>query len=73
MSGCLAIKPLGSVSRNPSGEGLVEWPAYNTDEQYLEINLRQKVSKKLKEKKMEFWLKTIPAKLEEETGKHSEL
>uniref|UniRef100_A0A670ILZ7 Carboxylic ester hydrolase n=1 Tax=Podarcis muralis TaxID=64176 RepID=A0A670ILZ7_PODMU len=60
-------------SGNPNGEGLVEWPAYNTQEQYLEINLKQKVSMKLKEKKVEFWLKTVPEKVDEVRRKHTEL
>ncbi|NWX31189.1 SASB hydrolase, partial [Notiomystis cincta] len=40
---------------NPNGEGLVHWPQYDLEEKYLEIDLEQKVAKKLKEKKMEFW------------------
>ncbi|NXF47395.1 SASB hydrolase, partial [Oceanites oceanicus] len=40
---------------NPNGEGLVHWPQYDLDERYLEIDLMQKVAKKLKERKMEFW------------------
>ncbi|XP_053126357.1 carboxylesterase 5A-like [Hemicordylus capensis] len=59
-------------SGNPNGEGLVEWPAYNAEEQYLELNLKQKVSKKLKEKRVEFWTKTVPAKMEAMPGKHTE-
>ncbi|NXW19968.1 SASB hydrolase, partial [Circaetus pectoralis] len=43
------------ISRNPNGEGLVHWPQYDLDERYLEIDLMQKASKKLKERKMEFW------------------
>ncbi|NXT37192.1 SASB hydrolase, partial [Pelecanoides urinatrix] len=41
---------------NPNGEGLVHWPQYDLDERYLEIDLKQKVAKKLKERKMEFWI-----------------
>ncbi|KAM6252905.1 fatty acyl-CoA hydrolase precursor, medium chain-like isoform 1-T1 [Porphyrio hochstetteri] len=40
---------------DPNGEGLVHWPQYGLDEKYLEINLMQKASEKLKERKMEFW------------------
>ncbi|NXC20674.1 SASB hydrolase, partial [Corythaeola cristata] len=40
---------------NPNGEGLVHWPQYDLDEEYLEIDLTQKAAKKLKERKMEFW------------------
>ncbi|NXX33434.1 SASB hydrolase, partial [Nicator chloris] len=44
---------------NPSGEGLVEWPSYNLNEEYLQINLQQKKDRKLKEKKVEFWKKVM--------------
>uniref|UniRef100_A0A8C0Z876 Carboxylic ester hydrolase n=1 Tax=Cyanistes caeruleus TaxID=156563 RepID=A0A8C0Z876_CYACU len=45
--------------RNPNGEGLVEWPSYNLNEEYLQINLQQKKDRKLKGKKVEFWKKVI--------------
>uniref|UniRef100_A0A8C4P9M6 Carboxylesterase type B domain-containing protein n=1 Tax=Dromaius novaehollandiae TaxID=8790 RepID=A0A8C4P9M6_DRONO len=44
---------------NPNGEGLVEWPSYNLNEEYLEINLKQKKARKLKEKKVDFWRRVI--------------
>ncbi|NXU64980.1 SASB hydrolase, partial [Horornis vulcanius] len=44
---------------NPNGEGLVEWPSYNLNEEYLQINLQQKKDRKLKEKKVEFWKKVM--------------
>ncbi|KFQ78984.1 Fatty acyl-CoA hydrolase precursor, medium chain, partial [Phoenicopterus ruber ruber] len=44
---------------NPNGEGLVEWPSYNLNEEYLEINLKQKKARKLKEKKVDFWRKVM--------------
>ncbi|NXN80744.1 SASB hydrolase, partial [Bombycilla garrulus] len=47
---------------NPNGEGLVEWPSYNLNEQYLQINLQQKKDRKLKQKKVEFWKKVFLAK-----------
>ncbi|NXK93476.1 SASB hydrolase, partial [Formicarius rufipectus] len=40
---------------NPNGEGLPEWPSYNLNEEYLQINLKQKKARKLKEEKMDFW------------------
>ncbi|NWY91018.1 SASB hydrolase, partial [Loxia curvirostra] len=46
-------------SGNPNGEGLVEWPSYNLNEEYLQINLQQKKGRKLKEKKVAFWKKVI--------------
>ncbi|NXJ73183.1 EST5A Carboxylesterase, partial [Trogon melanurus] len=48
---------------NPNGEGLVEWPSYNLNEEYLEINLKQKKARKLKEKKVEFWKKVMFEKI----------
>ncbi|NXY91957.1 SASB hydrolase, partial [Alcedo cyanopectus] len=44
---------------NLNGEGLVEWPSYNQDEEYLQINLKQKKDRKLKEKKVDFWRKMM--------------
>ncbi|NXJ16851.1 SASB hydrolase, partial [Odontophorus gujanensis] len=44
---------------NPNGEGLAEWPSYNLNEVYLEINLKQKKARKLKEKKVDFWEKVM--------------
>uniref|UniRef100_A0A8B9SD34 Carboxylic ester hydrolase n=1 Tax=Apteryx owenii TaxID=8824 RepID=A0A8B9SD34_APTOW len=48
---------------NPNGEGLVEWPSYNLNEEYLEINLKQKKARKLKEKKVDFWRKVVFEKI----------
>ncbi|XP_010004477.1 PREDICTED: fatty acyl-CoA hydrolase precursor, medium chain-like [Chaetura pelagica] len=44
---------------NPNGEGLADWPSYNLNEEYLQINLQQKKGRKLKEKKVDFWRKVI--------------
>ncbi|NXU70306.1 SASB hydrolase, partial [Oreotrochilus melanogaster] len=44
---------------NPNGEGLVHWPSYNLNEEYLEINLKQKKARKLKEQKIDLWRKVI--------------
>ncbi|NXM32865.1 SASB hydrolase, partial [Oxyruncus cristatus] len=44
---------------NPNGEGLVEWPSYNLNEEYLQINLKQKKARKLKEEKVDFWRKLM--------------
>ncbi|XP_027574143.2 cocaine esterase isoform X1 [Pipra filicauda] len=44
---------------NPNGEGLVEWPSYNLNEEYLQINLKQKKARKLKEEKVNFWKKLM--------------
>ncbi|KAG8143818.1 putative Carboxylic ester hydrolase protein [Naja naja] len=53
---------------NPNGAGLVTWPRYDLSEQYLEIDLKQKVGRKLKEKAVAFWTKTLPEKVAKEKG-----
>ncbi|XP_043350933.1 fatty acyl-CoA hydrolase precursor, medium chain-like isoform X3 [Dermochelys coriacea] len=58
---------------NPNDEGLVTWPAYNLDEQYLIIDFQQKAAKKLKENRVEFWTKTLPKKMAEEKRECKEL
>ncbi|XP_072841139.2 fatty acyl-CoA hydrolase precursor, medium chain isoform X1 [Pogona vitticeps] len=57
---------------NPNGVGLVEWPPYDENEQYLEIDVKQKVGKKLKEEYVNFWTKTLPEKLAESQRAHAE-
>lgn len=64
------------ASRNPNGKGLVEWPRYKLNEEYLELNLEQRAREKLKGNKMDFWLKSLPEKmklLQEATEAHKEL
>ncbi|XP_025065258.1 fatty acyl-CoA hydrolase precursor, medium chain-like isoform X2 [Alligator sinensis] len=55
---------------NPNGEGLAEWPSYNLDEGYLEINLEQKKAKQLKKKRVEFWTKIVPEKIKEKSAEN---
>ncbi|XP_078527498.1 fatty acyl-CoA hydrolase precursor, medium chain-like [Lissotriton helveticus] len=50
-------------SGNPNGDGLPEWPVYDLDEQYLEINLQQKKGKQIKDRKMKFWAETFQEKM----------
>nr|XP_028595329.1 fatty acyl-CoA hydrolase precursor, medium chain-like isoform X1 [Podarcis muralis]XP_028595330.1 fatty acyl-CoA hydrolase precursor, medium chain-like isoform X2 [Podarcis muralis] len=52
-------------SGNPNGAGLVNWPRYDAAEQYLEIGLKQKPAKKLKEQAVNFWTKILPEKIAE--------
>ncbi|KAJ6666155.1 hypothetical protein lerEdw1_001059, partial [Lerista edwardsae] len=63
-------------SGNPNSKGLVEWPRYELNEEYLELNLEQRAGEKLKSQKMDFWLKSLPEKmklLQEATEAHTEL
>ncbi|KFV92703.1 Fatty acyl-CoA hydrolase precursor, medium chain, partial [Eurypyga helias] len=57
---------------NPNGEGLIHWPQYDLDEQYLEIDLVQKAAKKLKEHKIEFWTQ-LTEQMMNERRKHTDL
>ncbi|KAG8437412.1 hypothetical protein GDO86_008202 [Hymenochirus boettgeri] len=61
---------------DPNGPGLSDWPKYGEDEDYLEINLNQKPSHKLKEGRLKFWTTTVPEKITEmmdERKDHTEL
>ncbi|KAG9465380.1 hypothetical protein GDO78_018415 [Eleutherodactylus coqui] len=61
---------------DPNCPGLTTWPPYGADERYLEINLKQKASSKLKEEKFKFWTEILPEKirsLAEDGSDHSEL
>ncbi|XP_058010809.1 fatty acyl-CoA hydrolase precursor, medium chain-like isoform X2 [Ahaetulla prasina] len=61
---------------NPNGEGLVEWPSYGLHEEYLELNLEQRKSEKLRNSYVDFWLKVLPEKMKmiiEEEKTHPEL
>ncbi|XP_068938551.1 liver carboxylesterase 1-like [Petaurus breviceps papuanus] len=40
---------------NPNGEGLLKWPQYDQNEEYLQINITSKIGKKLKEKEVAFF------------------
>ncbi|CAM5151004.1 unnamed protein product [Eretmochelys imbricata] len=61
---------------NPNGKGLVEWPVYDLNDQYLELNLKQKKAEKLKQNRVEFWTEIFPEnvkKITEDRKEHSEL
>ncbi|XP_072488356.1 liver carboxylesterase 1-like [Notamacropus eugenii] len=40
---------------NPNGEGLLKWPVYDQNEEYLQIDINMKTGKKLKEKEVAYW------------------
>ncbi|XP_077144908.1 fatty acyl-CoA hydrolase precursor, medium chain-like [Ranitomeya variabilis] len=52
---------------NPNSPGLTTWPEYGAEECYLEINLKQKSSSKLKEEKIKFLTEILPKKIRSKT------
>lgn len=63
---------------DPNGPGLPEWPQYDQDEDYLQIDIqpKQRAAQRLKDAKYDFWTKILPQKLQkilEEAKEHSEL
>ncbi|XP_028635132.1 pyrethroid hydrolase Ces2a-like [Grammomys surdaster] len=61
---------------NPNSEGLPYWPVMDHDEQYLQLNTQPTVGRALKARRLQFWTKTLPQKIQELKGsqdKHSEL
>ncbi|XP_028635127.1 pyrethroid hydrolase Ces2a-like isoform X1 [Grammomys surdaster] len=61
---------------NPNSEGLPYWPMLDQDEQYLQLNTQPAVGQALKARRLQFWTKTLPQKIQELKGsqdKHAEL
>nr|XP_048287092.1 liver carboxylesterase-like isoform X1 [Myodes glareolus] len=61
---------------NPNSEGLPYWPELIHDEQYLKLDIQPAVGRGLKARKLQFWMKTLPQKIQELKGtqvKHGEL
>ncbi|XP_068120957.1 pyrethroid hydrolase Ces2e-like isoform X3 [Hyperolius riggenbachi] len=61
---------------DPNSPGLVHWPQYDKDEDYLQIDIHPRAAQILKGRKYEFWTKTIPEKMQklsEEAQERSEL
>ncbi|XP_029388607.1 pyrethroid hydrolase Ces2a [Mus pahari] len=61
---------------NPNSEGLPSWPVLDQDEQYLQLNTQPAVGRALKARRLQFWTKTLPQKIQELKGsqdKHAEL
>ncbi|XP_052022982.1 acylcarnitine hydrolase-like isoform X2 [Apodemus sylvaticus] len=50
---------------NPNSEDLPYWPKLNQDEQYLQLDVQTAVGQALKARKLEFWTKTLPQKIQE--------
>ncbi|XP_069802225.1 fatty acyl-CoA hydrolase precursor, medium chain-like isoform X2 [Dendropsophus ebraccatus] len=58
---------------NPNAPGLIHWPQYGQDEEYLQIGIKQSAAKQLKAGKYEFWTKVLPQKMLEKKEAHTEL
>ncbi|GAB1293540.1 Pyrethroid hydrolase Ces2a [Apodemus speciosus] len=61
---------------NPNSEGLPYWPVTDHDEQYLQLDTQPAVGRALKARRLQFWTKTLPQKIQELKGsqdKHAEL
>ncbi|XP_052022972.1 acylcarnitine hydrolase [Apodemus sylvaticus] len=50
---------------NPNSEGLPYWPVMDQDEQYLQLNTQPAVGRALKARRLQFWTKTLPQKIQE--------
>lgn len=53
------------IHRNPNSESLPYWPVFDHDEQYLQLNIQPAVGQFQKARKLQFWTKTLPRKIEE--------
>ncbi|XP_038387022.1 cocaine esterase isoform X1 [Canis lupus familiaris] len=61
---------------NPNGKDLPLWPVFDQEEQYLQLNTQPAVSRALKSHRLQFWMKTLPQKMQElmeAEKKHTEL
>ncbi|XP_076428124.1 acylcarnitine hydrolase-like [Peromyscus maniculatus bairdii] len=50
---------------NPNSEGLPYWPMFEHDEQYLQLNIKPAVGRALKARRLQFWTKILPQKIQE--------
>ncbi|GAB1293539.1 Pyrethroid hydrolase Ces2a [Apodemus speciosus] len=53
---------------NPNSEGLPYWPVMDHDEQYLQLDTQPAVGRALKARRLQFWTKTLPQKIQELKG-----
>ncbi|OBS58338.1 hypothetical protein A6R68_10572 [Neotoma lepida] len=50
---------------NPNSDGLPYWPKLDHDEQYLQLDIKPAVGRALKARRLQFWTKTLPQKIQE--------
>ncbi|XP_040838503.1 cocaine esterase-like isoform X3 [Ochotona curzoniae] len=53
---------------NPNGEGLPHWPVLDQEEQYLQLSTQPAVGQALKAHRRQFWMQTLPKKMQELMG-----
>ncbi|XP_059118576.1 acylcarnitine hydrolase-like isoform X5 [Peromyscus eremicus] len=61
---------------NPNSKDLPYWPVFDHDEQYLQLDIQPTVGQALKARRLQFWTKTLPQKIQELKGSqenHKEL
>ncbi|XP_052022977.1 pyrethroid hydrolase Ces2e [Apodemus sylvaticus] len=61
---------------NPNSEGLPYWPVMDQNDQYLQLDIQPAVGRALKARRLQFWTKTLPKKIQELKGsqqRHREL
>ncbi|XP_055477350.1 acylcarnitine hydrolase-like [Psammomys obesus] len=53
---------------NPNSQGLPYWPMLDHEEQYLQLDIQLAVGRALKARRLQFWTKTLPQKIQELKG-----
>ncbi|XP_041505566.1 acylcarnitine hydrolase-like isoform X2 [Microtus oregoni] len=53
---------------NPNSKGLPYWPKMVHNEQYLKLDIHPSVGRALKARRLKFWTKTLPEKIQELKG-----
>ncbi|XP_005403771.1 PREDICTED: cocaine esterase-like isoform X2 [Chinchilla lanigera] len=50
---------------NPNGKDLPQWPVFDHEELYLQLDLQPAVGRALKAHRLKFWMETLPQKIQE--------
>ncbi|XP_068117514.1 fatty acyl-CoA hydrolase precursor, medium chain-like isoform X2 [Hyperolius riggenbachi] len=53
---------------DPNGPGLVHWPQYDQDEDYLQIDIHPRAAQRLKAEQYDFWTRILPERIQKMTG-----